>query len=758
MTEENPKIDIKDYNLIKEKYSNLLNEEQKLTKELNEIYEEQNKLTNELAAIEAQTEQKIEDINLAKRIEGPINEEELQKKCSAAVEKFLKDINDENGFGTNLTIRIEYQNMKIFKTILNENLTFSKLKDETKLQFGKEADEFYFSDENGNIFLDELRVVPALFPLSEVKIKDYEPKIIVVDKITFKKRKDNEIDDLNYTQTKKIIRSKNPFENLLKFFNVKGIKFIIFSAIFIIFLILWIKSCLNFLRADSIRCFRESYKNFFYDYIKDKEPLEIVDETRYLFNLVDCNSPENEDDYCNSSDYKNNYFGKFNKIYGSVGFVLKKKKKNENCENNRLGFTPKICDDIFNEEIEKEFIGKFNNTTYSYPYRHFDSRYKLKTRVKKFDSNGYFLNLTKEELEDESYENHTDFFENNKTLLFKTIINAYNIHMNMMFIIVNDYVKIEQEKLHYYEIYGINMDKSIDVVTIFSIIFSLLLLGMLFFLLKKEEALKNILNKKQKKFRLPNFFEWLCLIDILFYYIILIIRSTFLGKLNDDNPNLDEFIDLFQIAYRNQIIHILESINILAFFGVLLYVLYYYVFEFQVISKSITNFMLELLPFTIGILFPFIMISMAIFYYLGGDFSLNIHNYMEFDFVKALQAFFRGSMENSDFNDYSNSILSNSYNNLIYTNSYFEIVHNVGKGGYIIFSVIFFLFSFIIIKGGIISYSYLVYRDKYLDNCKAIEREEKREKIEKIIQEREKEKKLKEEEERKQKEKLEINN
>ena len=749
MTEENPKIDIKDYNLIKEKYSNLLNEEQKLTKELNEIYEEQNKLTNELAAIEAQTEQKIEDINLAKRIEGPINEEELQKKCSAAVEKFLKDINDENGFGTNLTIRIEYQNMKIFKTILNENLTFSKLKDETKLQFGKEADEFYFSDENGNIFLDELRVVPALFPLSEVKIKDYEPKIIVVDKITFKKRKDNEIDDLNYTQTKKIIRSKNPFENLLKFFNVKGIKFIIFSAIFIIFLILWIKSCLNFLRADSVRCFRESYKNFFNDYIKDNEPIEIAEEITYLFNL-------SKD--CNSSDCKNNYFGKFNKIYGSVGFVLKKKKKNENCENNRLGFTPKNCDDIFNEEIEKEFIGKFDNTTYSYPYRHFDSRYKLKTRVKKFDSNGYFLNLTKEELEDEIYENHTDFFENNKTLLFKTIINAYNIHMNMMFIIVNDYVKIEQEKLHYYEIYGINMDKSIDVVTIFSIIFSLLLLGMLFFLLKKEEDLKNILNKKQKKFRLPNFFEWLCLIDILFYYIILIIRSTFLGKLNDDNPNLDEFIDLFQIAYRNQIIHILESINILAFFGVLLYVLYYYVFEFQVISKSITNFMLELLPFTIGILFPFIMISMAIFYYLGGDFSLNIHNYMEFDFVKALQAFFRGSMENSDFNDYSNSILSNSYNNLIYTNSYFEIVHNVGKGGYIIFSVIFFLFSFIIIKGGIISYSYLVYRDKYLDNCKAIEREEKREKIEKIIQEREKEKKLKEEEERKQKEKLEINN
>ena len=751
MTEDNQKIDIKDYNLIKEKYLNLVNEEQKLTKELNEIYDEQNKLTNELAAIEAQTEQKMEDINLAKRIEGPINEEELQKKCSAAVEKFLKDINDENGFGTNLTIRIEYQNMKIFKTILNENLTFSKLKDETKLQFGKEADEFYFSDENGNIFLDELRVVPALFPLSEVKIKDYEPRIIVVDKITFKKRKDNEIDDLNYTQVKKTKKSKNPFENFIKFFNAKSIKFIIFSVIFIIFLILWIKSCLNFLRADSIRCFRQSYQKFFDDYVDKKEPNETTKEIKYLYNL--------SNDYWNCSDNacKNNYFGKFNKIYGKVGFVLKVRKNNPNCKNNRIGIRPTNCDDIFNEEKEEKFKGK-NET---YPYRHFDSRYKLKTRIKKFDSNGYFLELSKDELLNETIiDNHADFFEQDKTLLFKTIVNAYNIHMNMIFIIVNDCVKIEQTNSYFFEIYAINLNKSIDVVTIFSIIFSLLLLGMLFFLLKIEEDLKNILNKKQKKFRLPNFFEWLCLINIIFYYIILIIRSSYLGNIYDrDNySNGEKFIDLFKIAYRYQIIHILESINILALFGVLLYILYYYVFEFQVISKSISNFMLELLPLTIGILFPFIMISMVIFFYLGGDFSLNIYNYIEFDFIKALQMFFRGSMENTDFIDYDNSILSDTDKNLIYENSYFEIAHNIGKGGYILFSIIFYLFSFIIIKGGIISYSYLVYRDKYLDKCKAIEREEKREKIEKIIQEREKQKKLKEEEERKQKEKLEINN
>ena len=742
MTDDPQKIDIKDYNLIKEKYLNLVNEEQKLTKELNDIYEEQSKLTNELAAIEAQTEQKIEDINLAKKIEGPINEEELQKKCSIAVEKFLKDINNENGFGINLPIKIEYQNMKINKTILNENLTFSKLKDETKLQFGKEADEFYFSDENGNIFLDELRVVPALFPLSEVKIKDYEPRIIVIDKITYKKRKDNEIDDLNYTQTKVRKKKANPFENFIKFFNLKSIKFIVFSVIFIIFLILWIKSCLNFLRADSIRCFRESYQKFFDEYFKDIKPSEILDEIKDLYNLTDD---------CNSTDCKNNYFSRFNKIYGSVGFVLKLRKQTTNCEDNRIGVKTNNCYDIFNEEKKDKLI--LNN--YIYPYKHFDSRYKLKTKVKKFDSNGYFLELNVNE--PQNYQNNK-FFDHSNTLLFKTIINNYNINMNMMFIIVNDYVNIENSESYYFEIYGINMDKSIDVVTIFSILFSIILLGMLFFLLKKEEEPKDILSKvDEKKYRLPNFFEWLCIIDVIFYYIILIIRGSFLGNIYDDK-DLHKFKDLFQIAYRYQLIHILASISILAFFGVLLYILYYYIFEFQVISKSINDFMFELLPFSIGILFPFLMISMAIIYYIGGDFSLNIYNYMEFDFVKTLQAFFRGSMDNSEFIDFNKTILSNSNTNFIATNSFLNFSQNVGKGGYILFSLVFYLFIFIIIKGGIISYSYLVYRDKYLDNCKAIERQEKQEKIAKIIQEREKEKKLKEEEERKQKEKLESIN
>ena len=171
------KIDVKDYEKIKEEYKTFLIKERDLEENLNKLRDEEEQLKKNLALIVSQTESQITDINKAKKDEGLINEKELQKKCKEAVDFFLKDINsndDANNInGNNLSIRIEYQNMKIFKSLLDENMTFEKLKDETKLQFGKEANEFYFADDKGNIFLDELKVIPALFPLSKVKIGNY---------------------------------------------------------------------------------------------------------------------------------------------------------------------------------------------------------------------------------------------------------------------------------------------------------------------------------------------------------------------------------------------------------------------------------------------------------------------------------------------------------------------------------------------------------------------------------------------------------
>ena len=87
----------------------------------------------ELAEIEFQTEKQIQDINRAKIEEGFIKEKQLQKKCKDTVDYFLKDINGNNDdiYESILSIRIEYQNMKIFKALTDLNITFEKLKEET---------------------------------------------------------------------------------------------------------------------------------------------------------------------------------------------------------------------------------------------------------------------------------------------------------------------------------------------------------------------------------------------------------------------------------------------------------------------------------------------------------------------------------------------------------------------------------------------------------------------------------------------------
>ena len=61
-------------------------------------------------------------------------------------------------------------------------MTFENLKQETRLTFDKGENEFFFADENSNIFLDDLNVKKALFPLENINIKSFEPIVKVIDR------------------------------------------------------------------------------------------------------------------------------------------------------------------------------------------------------------------------------------------------------------------------------------------------------------------------------------------------------------------------------------------------------------------------------------------------------------------------------------------------------------------------------------------------------------------------------------------------
>ena len=190
---ESKPIDINDCDKIMEIYNELLAKETELSKELNSITSTQNKLLGEHSAIETEIERINYEIERAKKEKSSINEEQLNQITTQTIDFFLKNVNSVDLTELNLQIRIEYKQMTIIKTLTNENLTFEKLKEETKLQFGKDANEFFFMDKEGNIFLDELRVVYALFPFTKVKVDKFEPVIRVVDKNVLRAVKDQVI-------------------------------------------------------------------------------------------------------------------------------------------------------------------------------------------------------------------------------------------------------------------------------------------------------------------------------------------------------------------------------------------------------------------------------------------------------------------------------------------------------------------------------------------------------------------------------------
>ena len=61
-------------------------------------------------------------------------------------------------------------------------MTFKELKQEISILFNKPENEFFFTDENGCIYLDNLNVRKALFPFQNINIKNFEPMIKLIER------------------------------------------------------------------------------------------------------------------------------------------------------------------------------------------------------------------------------------------------------------------------------------------------------------------------------------------------------------------------------------------------------------------------------------------------------------------------------------------------------------------------------------------------------------------------------------------------
>jgi len=211
-----------------------------------------------------------------------INSEEIKKKCSEFFEEFIMDSHSQSL--SVLEFEIRFGKIVIFKEITNKNLTFKELKEETKSQFDREINEFFFLDEKNRVYLDNMNVKRALFPLEKISVKNTMPKILVKDIFNY------EIEE-NYYKTPEIIDKDligAPIEKYdLSFIdrinrNFQSYKYIYIKIfLYTLFVIFWILSCIEFRSLKSFFLIQNTFDEKIFKLIPSD-----VNKLNKIFNFI----------------------------------------------------------------------------------------------------------------------------------------------------------------------------------------------------------------------------------------------------------------------------------------------------------------------------------------------------------------------------------------------------------------------------------------------------------------------------------------
>lgn len=244
------------YNKTQLILNDIIQKESKLGSDLEKLKHEQEKLNNELSTINSEIEikkEKIDNIindNGDKEDTKGLSSEDWAAKCKQVLSLFINEA--PKGIQTRGTLffNIKYANTIIVRQIDDDSMTFHRLKQETKLQFDKHEDEYYYADEDNKIYLDELNVKKALFPLGSVNIKGYMPVIRVIDKKSKSNSKENVQNQKMRIQAEVEKKVKLSKSQKLKKYLINNIPKILPITFFGIFLSMWILSCFYFRNVE----------------------------------------------------------------------------------------------------------------------------------------------------------------------------------------------------------------------------------------------------------------------------------------------------------------------------------------------------------------------------------------------------------------------------------------------------------------------------------------------------------------------------
>lgn len=316
------------------------------------------------------------------------------------------------------------------------------------------------------------------------------------------------------------------------------------------------------------------------------------------------------------------------------------------------------------------------------------------------------------------------------------IINLHNIHLKSVATLTVLYEKLNK---YYYPKSKLEIfynGSTADAFYITSIIFAALMLIFIFILLRNPKAKPRKLiiddadieraKHQPSLMRAPNFHEVLLILNILFFIAIVIFRGVYDNGFHiEEAVNKTEFINLVKYEYRFKIIHGLCFLNIIIFFFCLIFFMFDSVPEIDSIYLTLTSYLYDLMPLILCILIPFVMVSFFCAYMMFGVYGYAQYRGVGFTLMKTIQSLFRGSLDHSEFIDPNKNkfkIFKGFESTINYTDTLSDAV---GPTGYILFSLLFFFYNFVFIKGSIVAICFLKY--KFTVVCKQ-ERELKRKK------------------------------
>lgn len=186
-----------------------------------------------------------------------INTEEIIKKCDDCFGEFV------HGSIHSLEYEIRFGKTVLFRNISDENMTFRVLKEQLKAQFDRDLHEFFFVDEKNRIFLDDMNVKKALFPLSNVAVKNIIPKLFIKD--IFDPDFINDLERENNLTSEDLLakNSQKKIQLTLRqrfMRNLQSYRFVYANIFFyILFIIFWVLTCINFRSLKTLYLISSTY-------------------------------------------------------------------------------------------------------------------------------------------------------------------------------------------------------------------------------------------------------------------------------------------------------------------------------------------------------------------------------------------------------------------------------------------------------------------------------------------------------------------